>query len=522
MDFESIMSDEELLLANSVDDEARKLLEAASLQLMRYRPFYGTLLASMPVKRATEWLSTMATDGRNLYYSPEFIAGMTQERKKIVFKRIDYLQPDPKKNKELKTYIEVFYRRKTAREVCFVLQHEVRHVVADHATRGRGFDHKTYNCAADHYINTDLIIVHSKSSDIGPAWFPLGSKTKWDLDKEWGFMHYALADFRFHGMHTEEIYDILKKEGQVKLMGLKGADQHQGANGKMGTENQDRANDQSGDGEGDGQGDQEDGRLGQGDVSDALGIDVHAQPTCTSEQKQANDTVMRQAIENAVKAAGSGAPPEAREFVEEAGKPKINYLRLIRRTVERMMKEHLSYRRPARRSFGLTKALRRGGYIPRNQSVILPGKVKGKTIRCHIGFDVSGSFTDDLLAPTRREISGLCGLYEDFEVTLFCWSTKVGNLVRYTKDNFRSIKDYKIQTTGGTDVRCVFNKLDELKEPIDQVIIYTDGVFSDVSREKDWAKKYGNKTLWVIIDRGRKKEWKAPFGKVIMFDKYLK
>lgn len=504
------MSPEELALANLGDDEARKLLEAASIQLMRHRPFYGVMLASMPIINGTHWLSTAATDGRNLYYNTEFIAGMSPERKALVFARIDTQLPDPVQNAKMKAHIESFYRKKTAREVCFILQHEIRHVVADHASRGKGFDPKTYNIAADHYINTDLVKVHSSKSAIGGAWFPAGEKTVWDPNAEWGFMAAACVDFKYYGMTTEEIYDDLKRKDAAKKTGLKGVDQHTDGSGQMGG-GQERAEDEHGDGE-----------LGQGDVSDALGIDINDQPRCSQQQKNSNDSAMRHAIENAVKAAGSGAPPEARKFVDEAGAPKINYLRLIRRTVERLMKVSVSYRRPHKRSFGLTRVLRSQGYITARQSVILPGKVRGKTINAHIFFDVSGSFTDDLLGPTRREIRGLCSLYEDFQVTLACWSTKVGNVMQYNKDNVNTIQDYRISTTGGTDVKCVFNKLDELKEGVDQVIIYTDGEFSDVSTTKDWAKKYGNKTLWVILGKGKAGEWKPPFGKAVMFDKYLK
>lgn len=504
------MSPEELELANVRDDQARKLIEAASIQLMRYRPFYGTMLAHMPIINAVDWLSTAATDGRNIYYSPEFIAGMTDERKALVFSRIEQMfKGDGAKIKKMKDHITNFYRPKTAREVCFILQHEVRHVVADHASRGKGFEPNTYNIAADHYINCDLIVVHSGPSNIGPAWFPKGSKTVFVPEEEWGFMASCYADFRFYGKTTEEIYDILMQEGAAKNPGLMGGDSHTDANGKMGG-NSKRASDEHGDGE-----------PSNGDVDDALGVDNNKQPKCSQQRKNANDSAMRHAIENAVKAAGSGAPPEARRFVDEAGAPKINYLRLIRKTVERLMKVSVSYRRPARRSFGLTRVLRKGGYITQRQSVILPGPVKGKTINCHIFFDVSGSFTDDLLGPTKREIRGLCSLYEDFRVTLACWSTKVGNIAVFDKDNVGLIKDYKISTTGGTDVACVFNKLDELKEDIDQVIIYTDGCFSDVSKTKDWAKKYGNKTLWVILGKGAAGEWVPPFGKAVMFDKYL-
>lgn len=517
---DNIMSQEELDLANARTDEAERLLEAASLQLMRYKPFYGVMLASMPIVRATTTINTMATNGRDLFYSPEFVAGMCDKRKALVKARIDLYVTDPKENAEMKEMIDVFYQRKTAREVALVLEHECDHVVSDHMHRGKGFDHKLFNIAADHRINTNAVLAHTKSGDLGPAWFPNGERTKFDPKAEFGFMKWGYCDFRFVDMYAEQIYEILKKEqdnppaggggqggaggdgedgegnGGAPGKGPMGTDQHPDSNGSFSEED------------------------GEDDLSKAMGTNPGDQKPLTQEQKNYNDTVMRRAIENAVTAAGKGAPPDARKFVEEAGKPKINYLRLLRRTIERLFKDNVSYRRLNRRSYSLTRSLRQAGHLTARQTIGLPAYTKAKTIRAHIGFDVSGSFNDSLLKPTIREIKGLCNQYEDFEVTLFCWSTKVGAVKTYSKKNVKEISDYKIQTTGGTDVRCVFERLDEEKQEVDQVVIYTDGYFSDVSGVKDWKKKYGPKTLWVLLGR-HGQEWTPPFGKAVDFDKYL-
>lgn len=516
LSIESIMSKEELEQANSRTAEAEKLLEAARLQLMRYKSFYGVMLASMPSVRATESINTMATNGREIFYSPEFIAGMTDERKKAVFARIDMFVKDPKANKDLKEMIDVFYRPKTAREVALVLEHECDHVVSDHMFRAKGFNHSLYNIAADHRINTNLVRAHSVRTEMGAPWFDFrkGDKDfKFDKSKEFGFMAWGYCDFRFEDMYTEQIYEILNK------------DQPPQDGGKSG-------NGEGGDG-GDGGDQQQGNKRGVDDhcnadgsmeeesaLNKAMGTDPKNIKPLTQEERNHNDSVMRRAIQNAVQAAGSAAPEDARKFVEDSGKPKINYLRLLRRTIERLFKDNVSYRRLSRRSYSLTTTLRSAGHLTSRQTVGLPAYTKAKTIRANIWFDVSGSFTDDLLAPTMREIRGLCNQYEDFEVELGCWSTEVGNVQKYTKSNLRELKDYKITTTGGTDVRCVFEHMDKEKKEVDQVVIYTDGYFSDVSKVKDWKEKYGNKTLWVIIGR-HGSDWTPPFGTVVDFDKYL-
>lgn len=510
---ENVMSNKELELANARTDEAEKLLEAASLQLMRYRPFYGVMLSSMPLVRATETINTMATNGRDIMYSPEFVAGMCDERKAIVKARIDKVITDPKDNADMKLMIDVFYRRKTAREVAFVLEHECDHVVSDHMTRGKGLDFALFNIAADHRNNTNLILAHMRAGELGPAWFPKGKDTVFDVNEEFGFMKWAYCDFKYVDMYSEQIYELLKKDQPSNMGGAGngsgsggGQPGGSGGGGKKGTDQ--HANP-------DGSFTEEDG-----DLSQVMGTDPGAQKPMTQDEKNYNDTVMRRAIENAVQAAGAGAPPDARKLVEESGKPKINYLRLLRRTIERLFKENISYRRLHRRGHALTRSLRGMGHLSRSQSIALPTYSKEKTIRAHIGFDVSGSFNDTLLKPTIREIKGLCNQYDDFEVTLFCWSTKVGSVKTYTKKNVQEISDYKITTTGGTDVACVFERLDQEKVEVDQVVIYTDGYFSDVSKTKDWAKKYGKKTLWVLLGR-QGHAWEPPFGNCVDFDKYL-
>lgn len=515
--FDNIMSAEELELANANTEEAEKLLEAASLQLMRYKPFYGVMLASMPLTRATETINTMATNGRDLFYSPEFVAGMCDKRKVIVKKRIDDMIKDPKENADMKLMVDVFYRRKTAREIALVLEHECDHVVSDHMYRAKGFDFALFNIAADHRINTNAVLAHTTSNEMGTAWFPLGSKTVFDPDKEFGFMRWGYCDFKYADMYAEQIYELLKKDqpkpppgggssegngdgespqGGSQGSGQKGTDQHPNPDGTF---------------------DKPDGEDG---LSKVMGTDPGAQKPLTQDQKNYNDTVMRRAIENAVQAAGSGAPPDARKFVDEAGKPKINYLRLLRKTIERLFKDNVSFRRLNRRSYSLTRSLRQAGHLTTRQTIGLPAYTKAKTIRAEVFFDVSGSFNDTLLKPTIREIRGMCNQYDDFEVTLACWSTKVGDVKTYNKTNVKEISDYKIKTTHGTDVKCVFEELDTRKIEPDQIVIYTDGYFSDVSKTKDWAAKYGKKTLWIILGR-HGQEWTPPFGKSIDFDQYL-
>lgn len=89
-------------------------------------------------------------------------------------------------------YSPDFFEQGTRGQRLFVLVHECDHVARMHIIRGKGYDHKIYNQAADHVINLNL--------------------------KSEGFEMYdwVLCDARFVGMTTEEVYQILKSEDEQK------------------------------------------------------------------------------------------------------------------------------------------------------------------------------------------------------------------------------------------------------------------------------------------------------------------
>ncbi|URC22811.1 putative metallopeptidase [Serratia phage vB_SmaM-Kashira] len=577
------MTQEELGEARINSEKATRLLEMASIQLQRVRPFYGTMLASMPVVEATEWLSTCATDGRNFYYSVEFIAGMSDKRREMVHKRIDSMGMSFAKRLRLKGELDVWFKEKTPREVVFVMEHEVRHVLNEHIFRGKEFNNDEFNIAADHGINTSLVIEHSKTDALGKAWFPDAEKTVFVRGEEFGWLSLCCVDFKYLNWATEDIYrDIYKRVESGEDVPDKSHDVHlnedgsgnkpeeeeddsgtqppeepeEGEGGGSSPDENDDAEEEeddegdlegsgeadSGDGEGEpeeGEGEEEgegsgvggkgssdqegeeddDGKTSLGDIQSALGVDTSKQPEISEEEMKENQAVMRRTCEVAIINAGAAAPKEAREWLEDGQQACINYMEMIRKTLMSLRKENVSYRRPHRRSWSLTRSLRSGGYIKPNQSVVLPGKDTKKIIKVFIGFDVSGSFNDGLLRHVRNEIGGLMNQFDEFEVVLFCWSTHVGKVCRYTKENAFEINDYKIETSWGTDVFCVFNYLDTLDERVDQLIIFTDCEFHSPANEKDWYHKY-NQTLWVKLG-GRRAPWIAPFGEVIYFDEFM-
>lgn len=126
-----------------ITNEQERAMEIARVALMTQTPFFAHYYYSEMIEHPTLDIPTAATDGRRIFYNPEYLAG---------------LKPP---------------------ERVFVLAHEVHHTVSRHpqrmkhyrnggGLRGKDWQPELFNVCADYTINADLI-----ESDIGlcnPAW----------------------------------------------------------------------------------------------------------------------------------------------------------------------------------------------------------------------------------------------------------------------------------------------------------------------------------------------------------------
>ena len=109
---------------NPAPKDAEEALSKAKVKLM-IKPdcaFFATLILKTPVYWVTkDEIPTAATDGKNLFFNPEFFLGLAPE------------------------------------ERIFLVLHEVMHNVYNHGTRLGFRDHRTWNEAGDYVINDELI-----------------------------------------------------------------------------------------------------------------------------------------------------------------------------------------------------------------------------------------------------------------------------------------------------------------------------------------------------------------------------
>jgi predicted metal-dependent peptidase len=134
---------------NKLPREVR-ILKARTTLLLDH-PFFGTLLFRLGARPCSS-IETMATDGRSLYYNPQFV------------------------------------NKLNAAELAGVLAHEVLHPALQHHTRRGDRDRARWNIACDYAINPILI-------DAGLT-----------LPKD------VLIDDRFRGMSAERIYNLIEQD----------------------------------------------------------------------------------------------------------------------------------------------------------------------------------------------------------------------------------------------------------------------------------------------------------------------
>jgi len=138
--------------------EKNKIVEkliTARVGLLLRHPFFGNMATRLKLVDASDWCSTLATDGRTFYYSNDFVNMLTPKQCEFGF------------------------------------AHEVLHNVFDHLSRRENRDRNLSNIAADYAVNQIL-----KDERIG----------------EVPSMIQIFQDNKYRGMSYEQIYDDLEQK----------------------------------------------------------------------------------------------------------------------------------------------------------------------------------------------------------------------------------------------------------------------------------------------------------------------
>jgi hypothetical protein len=141
-------------------NQARIKVNKALIWININRGFFARLLANLNIYGSTELdPPTMATNGLNIVYHPDFVLSQSDAA------------------------------------IRFVLCHEILHCVGDHMSRRGNRDPLVWNYAADYAINP---ILNAESS---------GTVFNWPLNDDGTRM--GLYEEKYEGMRAEDIYDLL-------------------------------------------------------------------------------------------------------------------------------------------------------------------------------------------------------------------------------------------------------------------------------------------------------------------------
>ena len=342
-------------------------------------------------------------------------------------------------------YGREFIKRLDDKELAFVVMHEVLHKAYRHLfTWKKLWDESPQiaNMACDYVINLQLV----------------------DMDKDQQLlampMHegkvVGLVDERFRGMHTKQVFDILKEEEPEGGYGMGGGgggfDEHDWEGAKELSEEQKKA----------------------------LAKDI--------------DQAIRQGVIAHSKVTGSGAGGLGREL-EEMTEPQVDWREVLREFVTSVCsaKDASSWRRVNRRYLG--------------NDVYMPSLIGERVGHLVIGIDTSGSVGGKELAEFLSEVQGIAEEVHPEKVDLIYWDGSVAGHEEYDNASVSNIvSSTKPKGGGGTDPTCVMHYLKEKNIKPEAIIMLTDGYIGD------WGNEWEAPILWTIV---RNSKTYAPVGKTI-------
>jgi hypothetical protein len=365
-----------------VDAQVREKIVGARIALLLKAPFFGNLATRLKVVNADDWCPTAATDGRNLYYNTEFLKKMP------------------------------------AKQLEFLIGHEVLHLVYDHMGRAGDRDKRLFNVAADYCVNQDLL-----DQRIGDK-IPVG-----------------LYDPKYRGWSAEEVYDDLYKNAEkISIEDLEEMllDEHL-------------------------DGDDSDNGEGEGEEKEGKGS---GRPRLTAEEKKAIKDEIKEAVISAAQTVGAGQLPNGvRRLIKDLTEPQLNWRELLQQQIQSTIRADYSWTRPSRRGWHI--------------DAVLPGNDLEKEIDICVAIDASGSMSDEMLKDILSEVKGIMQSYNSFKLHLWSFDTEVYNAKTFTAENIDEIMEWEVGGGGGTMFEANWQYMLDNDIVPKKFVMFTDGYPGD-------------------------------------------
>jgi len=192
------------------------------------------------------------------------------------------------------------------------------------------------------------------------------------------------------------------------------------------------------------------------------GKDGSGRPKYSKEElKQIRDE-MREATVQAAQAAGAGnVPANIQRMIKELTEPKMNWREIIRQQIQSTIKDDFSFMRPNRKGW--------------HMGAILPGTNFKETIDICVAIDMSGSIGDDQAKDFLSEIKGIMQEYQDFNIKVWCFDTRVYNEADFNGYSIDEFDEYEPIGGGGTEFDANWEYMKENDIHPKKFIMFTDG-----------------------------------------------
>ena len=228
-------------------------------------------------------------------------------------------------------------------------------------------------------------------------------------------------------------------------------------------------------------------------------LDSHPDVTKDKSPEELED-IKRDLKENLLSASqvcAGNLPLGVERYIKNITEPKINWRDLLRQEIASMNKKDYTFFRPNK------KSNYNGGFI-------LPGSLKTEGIEIVIAIDASGSIDDKIVDEFLTEVSGIISQFDDFNIDIWSFDTKVYNHETYSIDDGRSISEYIAKGGGGTLFECNWEYM-KAKNIVPKLFI----MFTDMYPSAGWGdSKYCDT---IFVSRGNKSVI-APFGITVCMD----
>jgi len=357
-------------------------------------------------------------------------------------------------------YNTQFFNAMDNKEIEFVVAHEILHMVFDHLGRRDERNPMLYNIAADYIVNN--LLVRDR----------IGCKPK-IVD--------CYQDFKYEGWTSEDVYDELFKEAE------KNGEEYLKQLGEMLDEHLDMEGE---DGEGKDAGESKDGN--------GNNVSKSKPKYSKEEMKKIKDGIKENMISAAQTAGAGNVPAGVARMIQELTEPKMNWRELLRQQIQSTIKSDYTFSRPSRKG--------------QMSGAILPGMNFQDTIDVAISLDMSGSIGNEQAKDFLSEIKGIMDEYQDYNIKLWCFDTKVYNEQDFSADGGDDLSDYEIMGGGGTDFDANWTYMKENDIQPKKFIMFTDGYPWDSWGDSDYCD-----TVFIIHSH-RDKNLQAPFGVTAHYD----